>query len=57
MGRSKERGKRIEELTLDELRRELVRCKTMIPLLRYSKDLRQRLRQIKSRISKRKKSN
>jgi hypothetical protein len=53
MSRSKERSKLVEELSLDELRLELIRCKTMIPLLKHSKNLRQRLRQVKSRISKR----
>ena len=51
MSRSKERGKPVGELTLAELRSELVRCQTMIPLLKHSKGLRQRMRQIKARLS------
>jgi len=49
MGRSKERGKPVGELTLVELRTEAVRCKAMIrafPKSVAAKSLRKRLRQI-----------
>jgi hypothetical protein len=46
MGKSKEMGKPVAELTADELRRELIRCRTLAALYANKvagRDLRKRL--------------
>ena len=52
MGRSKERGKPVEELTLDELRRERVRCETLNAIYpsASAKGLRKRLLAVEKRL-------
>jgi hypothetical protein len=53
MGRSKEMGKPVEELTPDELRRERLRCRTLIRVYGNNiaaKGLHKRLRKIESRM-------
>jgi hypothetical protein len=54
MGRSKEMGKPVEELTPDELRRERTRCRTLARLYgnARAKPLIKRLRQIEQRLAK-----
>ncbi|MGH7175564.1 MAG: hypothetical protein ACREGR_04370 [Minisyncoccia bacterium] len=53
MGRSKEMGKPVEELTLDELQRELIRCQTLSRVYannKAGKGLRKRLLQVERRL-------
>ena len=52
MGRSKEMGKAVDQLTRDELRRELVRCRTLLQVCgtRAAKGLAKRLRLIEQRL-------
>ncbi len=53
MGRSKEMGKPVAELTADELRRELVRCRTLAALYANKvagKALQKRLRELERRL-------
>jgi hypothetical protein len=52
-GRSKEKGKPVENLTPDELRRELARCRTLAEVYGNSvaaKGLRKRLLKIERRV-------
>jgi hypothetical protein len=54
MGRSKAMGKPVSELSADELRRERVRCRTLIQAYGNAiaaKGLRKRLLQIEKRMS------
>lgn len=53
MGRSKEMGKAVSELTTDELQKERVRCQTLIQVYGNSiaaKGLRKRLLKIEERL-------
>ncbi len=55
MGRSKEMGKSVAELTADELRRERLRCRTLSHAYGNriaGKLLRKRLREIDKRIAR-----
>ncbi len=55
MGRSKEMGKPVDELTPSELQRELVRCRTLASAYGNSaagKSLRKRLREIERRLER-----
>jgi len=55
MGRSKERGKPVSELTPQELASELVRCRSLLQALPdtvASKLLRKRLQDIEKRLAK-----
>lgn len=54
MGRSKQMGKAVSELTLPELRSELVRCRTLVSVYGNKiagKLLRKRLREIERRLA------
>jgi len=54
MGRSKEMGRRVEDLTKDELQKELLRCRTLCEIYGNkiaAKELRKRLRKIEKRLT------
>lgn len=53
MGRSKQMGKPVKELTPHELQTELVRCKTLIQIYpeKTAKGLHKRLRDIERRLN------